>query len=90
MLCEKPLGLTAHQVKNLAESAQHNQILIHEAFMIASHPQWHWLRSQINEKEPIDISVQFHYDNQDISIFETVQKQRVALGLILAATRCGS
>ena len=67
VLCEKPLGLTAHQVRKLAESAQHHQMLVREAFMVASHPQWHWLRSQINEKQPIDISVQFHYDNRDAS-----------------------
>jgi len=67
VLCEKPLGLTAHQVTKLAESAQHHQMLVREAFMVASHPQWHWLRSQINEKQPIDISVQFHYDNRDAS-----------------------
>ena len=65
VLCEKPLGLTAHEAKNLSESAQHHQTLVHEAFMVAFHPQWHWLRSQINENEPIDISVQFHYDNRD-------------------------
>jgi predicted dehydrogenase len=65
VLCEKPIGLTAHQVKNLAESAQDNQTLLREAFMVAYHPQWHWLRSQIDGKEQINISVQFHYDNRD-------------------------
>lgn len=66
VLCEKPLGLTAHQVRDLAESARHHQTLVREAFMVASHPQWHWLRSQIDEKAQIDISVQFHYDNRDV------------------------
>jgi predicted dehydrogenase len=66
VLCEKPLGLTSHQVSDLANSSMEYKTLLVEAFMVAHHPQWHWLRSQLSQEEQIDISVQFHYDNRDM------------------------
>lgn len=65
VLCEKPLGLSSHQVADLAQKSKDNQTLLREAFMVAHHPQWEWLRSQVCGEEQIDISVQFHYDNRD-------------------------
>ena len=65
VLCEKPLGLSVGQVKDLESASKKNGTLVREAFMVAHHPQWNWLRSQIGEKQQIDVSIQFHYDNRD-------------------------
>ena len=65
VLCEKPLGLTARQVSNLVRCSTENKTLLREAFMVAHHPQWDWMRSEIGNDQQIDLSVQFHYDNRD-------------------------
>ena len=33
--------------------------------MVAHHPLWDWMRSEIGNDQQIDLSVQFHYDNRD-------------------------
>lgn len=65
VLCEKPLGLTAYQTSDLVKTSRANQTLLREAFMVAHHPQWEWLRSQIGDNDHVNVSVQFHYDNRD-------------------------
>ena len=67
VLCEKPLGIYASQVASLETVALSNQVLIQEAFMVAHHPQWHWIRSKIPTDEQVHLSVQFHYNNRDLA-----------------------
>ena len=33
--------------------------------MVAHHPLWDWMRSEVGNDQQIDLSVQFHYDNRD-------------------------
>ena len=40
VLCEKPIGLTAAEVLELIEARDRAGVLIGEAFMIQTHPQW--------------------------------------------------
>lgn len=65
VLCEKPLGLTATEVSSLSVVAEKHRSFLMEAFMVAHHPQWQWIRQQIPTDEPLHLSVQFHYDNRD-------------------------
>ena len=67
VLCEKPLGIYASQVASLESVAFSKQVLIQEAFMVAHHPQWHWIRSKIPTDEQVHLSVQFHYNNRDLA-----------------------
>jgi predicted dehydrogenase len=65
VLCEKPLGLSAAEVNSLSVVAEKHRSFLMEAFMVAHHPQWQWIRQQIPTEEPLHLSVQFHYDNRD-------------------------
>jgi len=40
VLCEKPIGLTAADVAQLIEVRERTGVLIQEAFMVRTHPQW--------------------------------------------------
>ena len=40
VLCEKPIGLTAADVARLIEVRERTGVLIQEAFMVRTHPQW--------------------------------------------------
>ena len=40
VLCEKPIALTAAQAEELREVAARTGVLVGEAFMVRSHPQW--------------------------------------------------
>lgn len=40
VLCEKPIGLTAADVRRLIEVRDRTGVLIQEAFMVRTHPQW--------------------------------------------------
>ncbi|MGH9362872.1 MAG: Gfo/Idh/MocA family protein, partial [Thermoanaerobaculia bacterium] len=40
VLCEKPLALTAAEARTLIEARDRAGVLIAEAFMVRSHPQW--------------------------------------------------
>jgi predicted dehydrogenase len=40
VLCEKPIGLTADDVTRLIEVRDRTGVLIQEAFMVRTHPQW--------------------------------------------------
>jgi predicted dehydrogenase len=40
VLCEKPIALTAEEAETLVQARDHAGVLIQEAFMVRSHPQW--------------------------------------------------
>src|SRR5579863_8809425 len=40
VLCEKPVGLSAAEARQLIEARDRTGVVIGEAFMIACHPQW--------------------------------------------------
>lgn len=40
VLCEKPIGLTADEVRQLIAARDRNKVQIAEAFMVRTHPQW--------------------------------------------------
>jgi len=40
VLCEKPIALTAREVRDLLEARDRSGVQIGEAFMVRSHPQW--------------------------------------------------
>ena len=45
VLCEKPVALTLEELSQLESVANENNSYFYEAFMIRSHPQWHWLQN---------------------------------------------
>ena len=45
VLCEKPVALTLEELSQLESVANENNPYFYEAFMIRSHPQWHWLQN---------------------------------------------
>jgi len=45
VLCEKPVVLTIEELLQLESVANENNSYFYEAFMIRSHPQWHWLQN---------------------------------------------
>lgn len=68
VLCEKPLGVSAAEVRELIEARDRNGVVIGEAFMVAVHPQWLWVRDAITEHRIGKLrAVQgfFSYNNTD-------------------------
>jgi len=49
VLCEKPLGLNAAEVDPLIAARDAARVVVGEAFMVATHPQWLWTRDAIAE-----------------------------------------
>ena len=50
VLCEKPIGLTAEEARQLvAAAAEHPALRVMEAFMYRHHPQWQKARSLVRE-----------------------------------------
>jgi predicted dehydrogenase len=50
VLCEKPIGLSAAEARELADAAkQHPRLKVMEAFMYRHHPQWLRARQIVNE-----------------------------------------
>ncbi len=49
VLCEKPIALTAMEAERLVAARDRNNVLIQEAFMVRSHPQWLRARDLIRE-----------------------------------------
>jgi predicted dehydrogenase len=49
VLCEKPLGLSAEETKSLLAVRERTGVMIGEAFMIRTHPQWLRLRALLDE-----------------------------------------
>lgn len=68
VLCEKPLSMTLAEARSLLAVRDRTGVLIGEAFMIRSHPQWLRLRELIEQGrigELRSVSVVFSYFNVD-------------------------
>ena len=63
MLCEKPVALTIEELLQLESVANENNSYFYEAFMIRSHPQWHWLQN-LDIGEPQSAHFVFSYPQQ--------------------------
>lgn len=49
VLCEKPIALHADQIDDIIAARDRNNVLVSEAYMVTYHPQWHKVRSLIEE-----------------------------------------
>jgi predicted dehydrogenase len=70
VLCEKPLGLNAAEVRRLIEIRDETGVKIQEAFMVRTHPQWLAVRDLIRTGRIGDlrtINCFFSYFNDDKS-----------------------
>ena len=47
VLCEKPIGLNAGEVDELIAARDAAGVVVGEAFMVATHPQWEWTREAV-------------------------------------------
>lgn len=47
VLCEKPLGVNAHETQAILNARDHSQRRVIEAFMVRHHPQWHRVRALV-------------------------------------------
>jgi predicted dehydrogenase len=69
LLCEKPLGMTAAEARQLLDAAEkHPKLKVMEAFMYRHHPQWQRARQLIDEGKIGDLrTIQsfFSYCNTD-------------------------
>jgi len=63
VLCEKPVALTLEELSQLESVANENSSYFYEAFMIRSHPQWHWLQN-LDIGEPQSAHFVFSYPKQ--------------------------
>ena len=45
VLCEKPVALNLEELSQLENAAIESEAFFYEAFMVRSHPQWHWLQN---------------------------------------------
>ena len=63
VLCEKPVALTLEELSQLESVANENNSYFYEAFMIRSHPQWHWLQN-LDIGEPQSAHFVFSYPQQ--------------------------
>jgi predicted dehydrogenase len=64
VLCEKPWGLNLAEVQAVQAALRPGGPHAQEAFMVAHHPQWHWLRGL--DLGPLrHVQVAFSYDNRD-------------------------
>jgi predicted dehydrogenase len=70
VLCEKPLGLTASEVRDLIAARDRTGMKIQEAFMVRTHPTWVAVREMVRQGrigEIRAISGFFSYFNADLS-----------------------
>ncbi len=68
VLCEKPLAITAEEAQTLIKVRDETGVLIQEAFMVRSHPQWLRVREWVRERrigELRTIQGFFSYTNLD-------------------------
>jgi len=63
VLCEKPVALTLEELSQLESVANENSSYFYEAFMIRSHPQWHWLQN-LDIGDPQSAHFVFSYPQQ--------------------------
>jgi predicted dehydrogenase len=70
VLCEKPIGLNADEVRKLIEARDRTGVKIQEAFMVRTHPKWLAVRDLVREGrigKLAAITGFFSYFNKDIS-----------------------
>jgi len=75
VLCEKPIGLTADEAQQLVEVRDRTGVLIQEAFMVRSHPQWVRCRELVRGGAIGDLRAVvgvFSYHNDDPSNIRNV------------------
>ena len=68
VLCEKPIGLDADEARKLLAVRDRTGVLIHEAFMVRTHPQWLAVREEVRSGrigELRAIQMAFSYFNRD-------------------------
>lgn len=68
VLCEKPMGLSADDVRRVMDAASSASVLVSEAFMVHHHPQWQRVRQWISEGqigELAQVQGAFSYYNRD-------------------------
>lgn len=68
VLCEKPIGLNAEEVRKLIEVRDRTGVKIQEAFMVRTHPKWLKVRGLIRENRIGDLQMItgfFSYFNDD-------------------------
>jgi predicted dehydrogenase len=68
VLCEKPIALTAVEARELLKERDENGVLIQEAFMVRTHPQWLGARKLLREGRIGDlrcVQSSFSYFNDD-------------------------
>lgn len=68
VLCEKPIGMDADETRRLLEARDRTGVVMAEAFMVRTHPQWLDVRDRIlnGELGPIRlVACQFSYFNND-------------------------
>jgi predicted dehydrogenase len=77
VLCEKPVALTVAEARTLLGARDKNEVLIGEAFMVRTHPQWVRTRGLIASGRigPLKaISGVFSYFNRDSTNIRNVQE----------------
>jgi predicted dehydrogenase len=68
VLCEKPIGLNAGEARALVAVRDRTRVLIQEAFMVRTHPQWLAVREDVRSArigELRAIQMAFSYFNRD-------------------------
>lgn len=62
VLCEKPIALSIHEINDLISTQKQYKVLISEAFMIRSHPQWKLIKEIVKNGEIGKLSsIQGHF-----------------------------
>jgi len=68
VLCEKPIALSAEEARSLIAVRDRTGVLIEEAFMVRTHPQWRAVREEVRAGrlgELRAIQMAFSYFNRD-------------------------
>ncbi len=70
VLCEKPIALTADDIRPLVEARDRNRVHVWEAFMVRHHPQWERVRDlvqggEIGEVRAVQGFFSYYNDNPD-------------------------
>ena len=76
VLCEKPISLKADQIDPIIEARDRNGVIVSEAFMVTYHPQWHKVRSLLDEGaigKLRRVQSIFTYNNADAQNIRNIQ-----------------
>ena len=57
VLCEKPIAMNVTEAIALGRAATHAGVLVGEAFMVRSHPQWHEVRRRVSAGQIGDLQL---------------------------------